>query len=506
MDTLSSKNDIYVSKVTRDMEVDKLRSRIQVLQEDITSEFRSQLSTILEQHLAGLEQVSAPRENGDVKGNKRSKGKQFVARESLLTELFEISHIRTIYHIFLAMLALMFLHSILYDLAELDSIQLSLNIIVYAFGEVRLTAELWLMMFCSAVFIVYPLFHFWASHRSSNPALFDWLFGSMFVAYCGCLLYLPAEQVLHHRLPPASSFIVILEQIRLFMKVYGFVRSNAPMAMASETKESDRCPNFNKFLFYLFVPTLVYRDSYPRTSQVRWRLVALHFGQVVGCVVYTAFLLERLVLPPFQRYGLGRMTWRHLVVHVFGSVMPGMLCYLCAFFALLHAWMNAFAEMTRFADRMFYQDWWNVTNYASFYRTWNIVVHDWLYEYIYTDVARLRGKFLATLSVFVVSSIVHEYTLMLVFNFCFPVLFIQFGVFGVLLHFFNVRSAGGNVLLWMTLSLGIGIDLAFYAAEWYARQNCPSIYENVYADFFSSRALSCWSGNGVADTVVRASA
>ena len=88
---------------------------------------------------------------------------------------------------------------------------------------------------------------------------------------------------------------------------------------------------------------------------MRWRLVALHLGQVVGSVVYTSFLLERLVLPPFQRYGLGRITWRHLVVHVFGSVMPGMLCYLCAFFALLHAWMNAFAEMTRFADRMFYR-------------------------------------------------------------------------------------------------------------------------------------------------------
>ena len=83
--------------------------------------------------------------------------------------------------------------------------------------------------------------------------------------------------------------------------------------------------------------------------------MALHLGQVVGSVVYTSFLLERLVLPPFQRYGLGKMTWRHLVVHVFGCVMPGMLCYLCAFFALLHAWMNAFAEMTRFADRMFYR-------------------------------------------------------------------------------------------------------------------------------------------------------
>ena len=52
-------------------------------------------------------------------------------------------------------------------------------------------------------------------------------------------------------------------------------------------------------------------------------------------------------------------------------------------------------------------------------------------------------------------------------------------MFAVLLHFFNVRSAGGNVLLWMTLSLGIGIDLAFYAAEWYARQNCPPVYVSV---------------------------
>ena len=130
------------------------------------------------------------------------------------------------------------------------------------------------------------------------------------------------------------------------------------------------------------------------------------------------------------------------------------------------------------------------------------MVHDWLYEYIYKDVEQLRGKPLATFAVFVVSSIVHEYTLMLVFNFCFPVLLIQFGVFGVLLHFFNVRSAAGNVLLWMTLSLGIGIDIAFYSAEWYARQNCPQVHENVSVDFFSSRALSCWSGNGVVESGV----
>ena len=36
-------------------------------------------------------------------------------------------------------------------------------------------------------------------------------------------------------------------------------------------------------------------------------------------------------------------------------MLPGMLLLIVGFFALLHSWMNAFAEMTRFADRMFYR-------------------------------------------------------------------------------------------------------------------------------------------------------
>ncbi|CAF4985456.1 unnamed protein product, partial [Rotaria socialis] len=30
-------------------------------------------------------------------------------------------------------------------------------------------------------------------------------------------------------------------------------------------------------------------------------------------------------------------------------------------------------------------DWWTATSWSSYYRTWNIVVHDWLYTYIYRD-------------------------------------------------------------------------------------------------------------------------
>lgn len=102
-----------------------------------------------------------------------------------------------------------------------------------------------------------------------------------------------------------------------------------------------------------------------------------------------------------------------------------MLVLFLAFFAFLHCWLNAFAEMLRFADRMFYkvhfchcqaqkpfnvfywfvlyllsenfyfifylQDWWNSTSFANYYRTWNVVVHDWLYYYMYRDFLWVGG-------------------------------------------------------------------------------------------------------------------
>jgi len=53
------------------------------------------------------------------------------------------------------------------------------------------------------------------------------------------------------------------------------------------------------------------------------------------------------------------------------SVLPGIAVYLLAFFGLLHCWMNMFAELTRFADRQFYQDWWATTSFSSYYRKWS---------------------------------------------------------------------------------------------------------------------------------------
>ena len=36
------------------------------------------------------------------------------------------------------------------------------------------------------------------------------------------------------------------------------------------------------------------------------------------------------------------------------------------------------------------QDWWNSTSFSNYYRTWNVVVHDWLYSYVYQDALWVR--------------------------------------------------------------------------------------------------------------------
>ena len=53
----------------------------------------------------------------------------------------------------------------------------------------------------------------------------------------------------------------------MLMKIHAFVRSNAPRVLAykphTENQEPSY-PGFSKFLYFMFVPTLVYRDDYPR--------------------------------------------------------------------------------------------------------------------------------------------------------------------------------------------------------------------------------------------------
>jgi len=84
--------------------------------------------------------------------------------------------------------------------------------------------------------------------------------------------------------------------------------------------------------------------------------------------------------------------------------------WLIMFYLIFHCFTNFFAELTRFADRRFYSDWWNAGDLAEYWRKWNHPIHHWLIRHIYFPL--IRRKFSpdsAKLLTFLFSAVAHEY-------------------------------------------------------------------------------------------------
>ncbi|KAM9760159.1 sterol O-acyltransferase 2 isoform 5-T5 [Dama dama] len=352
------------------------------------------------------------------------KRKVFIIRKSLLDELMEVSHFRTIYHMFVAGLCVFIVSTLAIDLIDEGRLMMEFDLLTFSFGQLPLAL------------------------------------------------------------------------VRLLMKSYSFLRETVPRTLWARGGEGIRAPSFSSYLYFLFCPTLIYRETYPRTPNVRWNYVAKNFAQALGCVLYACFILGRLCVPVFANMSQEPFSTRALVLSIMHATLPGIFMLLLIFFAFLHCWLNAFAEMLRFGDRMFYRDWWNSTSFSNYYRTWNVVVHDWLYSYVYQDGLWLlggRARGAAMLGVFLVSAVVHEYIFCFVLGFFYPVMLLLFLVFGGPLNFtMHDRRTGPawNVLMWTLLFLGQGIQVSLYCQEWYARRHCPQP-QTTFWGLVTPRSWSC---------------
>ncbi|XP_014225840.1 sterol O-acyltransferase 1 isoform X2 [Trichogramma pretiosum] len=435
--------------------------------------------------------------------------KVFLPRNSYLTDLLKINHIKTIYNIFVVMLIVLVTNTAVQDVLEQGETHLGLKTIKAGFGQIDKVLVAWLLM-AGSTFATHQGFQLWARKRREIPAANALQRGSIDFLACLTLLvqqaafiYLPARLCVLERLPPASSLLLMMEQVRMLMKTYAFVRTNATRMLSSKKDKVDGedkeaavvgCPEFSKFLYFFFAPTLIYRDEYPRLATIRWRVALWNLLEICMTIFYVSFIFERFILPPFDKYGRDIFEPKLAVMTTFSFMLPGLVMFLFGFYCVLHSTQNLFAELLRFADRQFYKDWWNSTSFDAYYRLWNIPVHDWLYEYVYKDVYHAtRGKKLpATLAVFYISAIVHEYILAFAFGFFYPVMFVSFGIMGVLLVFLTKKHSkvDGNVFIWWSLFTGTGLLFSLYSMEYYARAHCPP-YQGHMRDLLMPRSWTC---------------
>mmetsp|Transcript_9410 Transcript_9410/g.10628 ORF Transcript_9410/g.10628 Transcript_9410/m.10628 type:complete len:151 (+) Transcript_9410:1012-1464(+) len=87
------------------------------------------------------------------------------------------------------------------------------------------------------------------------------------------------------------------------------------------------------------------------------------------------------------------------------------------FTMVFHCYLNAFADLTGFADRSFYEDWWNSATYGEYWKKWNVPMHNWITRHLYFPMRSYNvPRWLAIILVFVFSGIFHEFLLACTIN------------------------------------------------------------------------------------------
>lgn len=136
-------------------------------------------------------------------------------------------------------------------------------------------------------------------------------------------------------------------------------------------------------MYFHFSPTLVYRDTYVRTKSIRIKFIIKNLLTFIVVIFYQWCLVKAITIPVFKNTATNPGDLRTFINTVFISSISGITVLLSMFYGILHTWFNMWAELLKFGDRQFYEDWWNVKDFENYYRKWNIVVHEFLYYYIF---------------------------------------------------------------------------------------------------------------------------
>ncbi|KAI5950510.1 ARE2 [Candida margitis] len=230
---------------------------------------------------------------------------------------------------------------------------------------------------------------------------------------------------------------------------------------------------WNYFEYSMF-PTVVYTIQYPRTPKVRWHFVFEKVCGIFGLIFLMVLVAQHNLLPIVKRAGVARKLpvqergGQYFFI-LLDMIPPFLMEYLFTFFLIWDAILNALAELTLFADRNFYGPWWSCTDFSEFARLWNKPVHNFLLRHVYhSSISALKvNKIHATLITFIISSVVHELVMYVIFGTLrgYLLLFQMSQIPLVMMtrsKFLRDKKVLGNIICWFGFISGPSIICTLY--------------------------------------------
>lgn len=260
------------------------------------------------------------------------------------------------------------------------------------------------------------------------------------------------------------------------MSTFNSVIQNEISALNEElqgkaTDPKNSYPNnltLGNFADWTCLPTLVYELEYPRQEKINWWYVFEKSAATFGVIWVMLVISQAYIYPPMARtfemkeQGMSlEERWKEFPWVLSDMLVPLLLEQLLTWYVIWECVLNVLAEVTKFADRGFYGDWWNSVSWDQYARDWNRPVHNFLLRHVYhSSISAFRlSKTSATFMTFFLSACVHELVMFCLFKkvrgYLFTMQLLQMPLVSLSkTKWLKGRNVLGNVIFWVGLFVG----------------------------------------------------
>jgi sterol O-acyltransferase len=230
------------------------------------------------------------------------------------------------------------------------------------------------------------------------------------------------------------------------------------------------------FMDYTCVPTLVYELEYPRQEHINWWYVLEKLTATFGVLCVMMVISQAFIYPPVVKTVSMKQAgmpiderWQEFPFIVSDMLFPLLIEQLLTWYLIWECILNVLAELTRFADRGFYGDWWNSVTWDQYARDWNRPVHNFLLRHVYhSSISTFHlSRNAATFVTFLLSALVHEMCMAIIFKKVRGYLFwAQLAQMPLVAFsrskYMKDRRVLGNIIFWVGLFVGPSMLTALY--------------------------------------------
>ncbi|XP_053646253.1 diacylglycerol O-acyltransferase 1 [Cherax quadricarinatus] len=235
--------------------------------------------------------------------------------------------------------------------------------------------------------------------------------------------------------------------------------------------------------YFLAAPTLCYELNFPRSQRIRIRFLLRRMLEVIVISNILLAMFQQWIIPSVKNSfkAFSDLDYMRCAERLLKLAIPNHILWLSWFYLCFHSFLNTLAELLYFADRDFYQDWWNAKDVGTFWRLWNLPVHKWAVRHIFVPMMTMKySKTSASVAVFILSAALHEYLVSI------PLHMYKIGVFlgmmvQVPLVYISTKVEAkfgprlGNLIVWASLILGQPLGIMVYYHDYMVKTLDPNI-------------------------------